>query len=88
MPNRYSMYEEDAVAQWYDEKVHGDSYRQMLSYFRDAAVDPGALQLSSQARDIIAEETDMYFKEDQDLDVTLQNMDTRINEAIQDVLEQ
>lgn len=88
MPNRYSMYEEDAVAQWYDEKVHGDSYKQMLTYFRDAAVDPTALQLSSQARDIIAEETDMYFKEDQDLDVTLQNMDTRIDEAIQDILGQ
>ena len=30
----------------------------------------------------------MYFKEDQDLDVTLQNMDTRIDEAIQDILGQ
>lgn len=68
MPNRYSMYEDDAVAQWYDEKVHGDSYKKMLTYFRDAAVDPTALQLTSQARDIIAEETDMYFKQDQDID--------------------
>lgn len=88
MPNRYSMYEDDAVAQWYDEKVHGDSYKQMLTYFRDAAVDPTALQLTSQARDIIAEETDMYFKQDQDIDTTLQNMDTRIDEAIQDALQQ
>lgn len=88
MPNRYSMYEDDAVAQWYDEKVHGDSYKQMLTYFRDAAVDPTALQLTSQARDIIAEETDMYFKQDQDIDTTLQNMDTRIDGAIQDALQQ
>ena len=88
MPNRYSMYEDDAVAQWYDEKVHGDSYKKMLTYFRDAAVDPTALQLTSQARDIIAEETDMYFKQDQDIDTTLQNMDTRIDEAIQDALQQ
>ena len=88
MPNRYSMYEDDAVAQWYDEKVHGDSYKQMLTYFRDAAVDPTALQLTSQARDIISEETDMYFKQDQDIDTTLQNMDTRIDEAIQDALQQ
>lgn len=87
MPNRYSMYEDDAVAQWYDEKVHGDSYKHMLTYFRDAAVDPTALQLTSQARDIIAEETDMYFKQDQDIDTTLQNMDTRIDEAIQDALQ-
>lgn len=88
MPNRYSMYEDDAVAQWYDEKVHGDSYKQMLTYFKDAVVDPTALQLTSQARDIIAEETDMYFKQDQDIDTTLQNMDTRIDEAIQDALQQ
>ena len=88
MPNRYSMYEDDAVAQWYDEKVHGDSYKKMLTYFRDAAVDPTALQFTSQARDIIAEETDMYFKQDQDIDTTLQNMDTRIDEAIQDALQQ
>ena len=82
------MYEDDAVAQWYDEKVHGDSYKQMLTYFKDAVVDPTALQLTSQARDIIAEETDMYFKQDQDIDLTLENMDTRIDEAIQDALQQ
>lgn len=44
--------------------------------------------MTSQARDIIAEETDMYFKQDQDIDTTLQNMDTRIDEAIQDALQQ
>ena len=76
------------MAQWYDEKVHGDSYKQMLTYFKDAVVDPTALQLTSQARDIIAEETDMYFKQDQDIDLTLENMDTRIDEAIQDALQQ
>lgn len=88
MPNRYSLYEEDAVAQWYDEKVHGDSYKLMLDYFKDAAVDPGALQKSTQARDIIAEETDMYFKQDQDIDVILQNLDSRIDEAIAEALQQ
>lgn len=86
MPNRYSMYEDEAVAQWYDESVHGDSYRPMLDYFMNAVVDPGALQKSTQARDIIAEETDMYFKMDADLDTTLSNIDRRINEAIQDVV--
>ena len=28
----------------------------------------------------------MYFKQDQDIDVTLENIDTRINAAIQEVL--
>ena len=44
------------------------------------------MQKSTQARDILAEETDMYFKQDQDIDVTLENIDTRINAAIQEVL--
>ena len=86
MPNRHSMYEDDMVAQWYDDSVHGDSYKLMLDYFENAVVDPTAMQKSTQARDIIAEETDMYFKQDQDIDVTLENIDTRINAAIQEVL--
>lgn len=88
MPNRYSMYEEDTVAQWYDENVHGESYKLMLDYFKDAQVDPTALQKSSQARDIIAEETDMYFKQGQDIETTLQNIDKRIDAAIEDALRQ
>ena len=60
----------------------------MLDYFKDAAVDPGALQKSTQARDIIIEEADMYFKQDQDIDVTLQNLDSRIDEAIAEALQQ
>lgn len=88
MPNRNSMYEEEAVAQWYDDSVHGDSYKLMLDYFQNAVVDPTALQKSTQARDIIAEETDMYFKQDQDIDVTLENLDRRINEAVAEAVEQ
>lgn len=81
MPNRHSLYEEEAVAQWYVDSVHGDSYKLMLDYFKNAAVDPAALQYATQAGDILTEETDMYFKMDQDIDVTLQNLDSRINEA-------
>ena len=82
MPNKISMYEGEQLEGWYDEKVHGDSYREMLTYFKDAVADPNAFQKSAQARDIVIEETDMYFKQGQDVDVTLQNIDRRINEAI------
>lgn len=88
MPNRNSLYEEEAVSQWYDDSVHGESYKFMLDYFKNAVVDPTALQKSTQARDIIAEETDMYFKQDQDIDVTLENLDRRINEAVAEAVEQ
>ena len=54
--------------------------------FENAVVDPTAMQKSTQAKDIVKEETDMYFKQDQDIDVTLENIDTRVNAAIQEVL--
>ena len=88
MPNRYSMYEGEELEGWYDESVHGDSYRYMLDYFKDAAVDPAALQIATQAGDILTEETDMFFKMDQPIDVTLENLDRRIDAAIEEVLAQ
>ena len=58
----------------------------MLDYFMNAKVDPAALQKSAQARDILMEESDMYFKMDQDIDTTLANIDSRINAAIKDAM--
>ncbi len=86
MPNRYSMYEGENLEGWYNDAVHGDSYREMLDYFMNAQVDPAALQKSAQSRDILIEETDMFFKMGQDVDTTLANIDTRINAAIADAL--
>ena len=60
----------------------------MLVYFKDAAVDPSAIQKSAQARDIIKEETDMFFKMDQDIDTTLENLDRRIDAAIEEAMAQ
>lgn len=87
MPNRLSMYEEDMVNEWYDENVHGDSYKPMLDYFKNAKVDPSALQLSAQIRDIIIEESTLYFADEQDVTSTLERIDNRSNEAIQEELE-
>ncbi|WP_246240945.1 ABC transporter substrate-binding protein [Anaerocolumna sedimenticola] len=87
MPNRKSMYEADMVAKWYKDDVHGDSYKNMLNYFKDAVVDPAALQYSSKCSDIISEETKLYFTDAQDIDTTLQNIDKRSNEAIAEALE-
>lgn len=86
MPNRKSMYEDDLVAQWYKEEVHGDSYKSMLEYFENAAVDPQALQYSSKCSDIIAEETKLYFTDAQDVETTLKNIDARSDAAIAEAL--
>ena len=53
---------------------------------RGEQYDPSALQKSAQARDILMEESDMYFKMDQDIDTTLANIDSRINAAIKDAM--
>ncbi len=87
MPNRKSMYEEEMVAKWYKEEVHGDSYKNMLDYFQKAVVDPAALQYSSKCSDIISEETKLYFTDAQDIDATLQNIDKKSDEAISEALE-
>ena len=87
MPNRISMYDADQVELWYDYDVHGDSIRLMLDYFKNAATDPSALQKSAQASDIVMEELDMFFLEGADLRTALQNIDRRIDEVIQEVLD-
>lgn len=81
MPNRHSLYEEEAVAQWCKEEVYGTDFAPLMDYFKNAKVDPSALQYATQAGDIVVEETDMFFKMDQDIDVTLQNIVSRVNEA-------
>ncbi|WP_070000401.1 ABC transporter substrate-binding protein [Cellulosilyticum sp. I15G10I2] len=86
MPNRKSMYESDGVAKWYKEDVHGDSYKHMLSYFKDAIVEPTALQKSTKCGDIMTEESDKFFKDGQDINVTLENIDKRCNEELERVL--
>ena len=82
MPNRVSMYEPEAVAQWYREDVHGESYLKMLDYFKNSVVGPMALQKSNKCQSILTEEADMFFKDGQPLDVTLQNIQDRTNEVL------
>ena len=82
MPNRKSMYEEEVVKQWYREDIHGESYMKMLDYFKNSKVAPLALQKSSKCQDILTEETDLFFKDGQPLDVTMQNIQTRSNEVL------
>lgn len=82
MPNRLSMYEPEAVAQWYNEDIHGESYKKMMDYFKNSLVAPAALQKSSICQDILTEETDMFFKDGQPLDVTMQNIEERTNDVL------
>jgi multiple sugar transport system substrate-binding protein len=82
MPNRVSMYEPESVEQWYSKDVHGEEMLKMLDYFKNSLVWPSALQKTTKCGDILTEETDLFFKDGQPLDVTMQNVQNRINEEL------
>lgn len=84
LPNRHSMYTEDGLKKWYSEDVYPEGFSELLGYFENAIVDPAAVQKTFQCTDIFNEEKDMYYKSGQDIDTTLQNIDSRIDKAILD----
>lgn len=85
MPNRHSWYTEDGQKKWYDEKVHGEDYKQMLSYFEDAEADERAFQLTTKCADSIKEEMELFFKEGKDIDAALQDAEARMKEAMDEI---
>ena len=84
LPNRISMWEEgeNGLDGWYDEERLGTDYLSMIEYLRDSHVQEPALSPTSKTEDILKEELDMFFLEDQDVQVTLDNIETRWNEAL------
>ncbi|MBK5262186.1 MAG: sugar ABC transporter substrate-binding protein [Peptostreptococcaceae bacterium] len=89
LPNHYSLWAdgEDGIDGWYDEQRLGPYYKQMGSYLRDAKVNPAAMQKTSRLSDILKEETDKYFKENEPIDIILARLQNRSNEAIAESLE-
>ncbi len=86
LPNRHSMYTEEGLKEWYSEDVYPEGFSEMLGYFENAVVDPAAIEKTFQCTDIFNEEKDMYYKSGQDIDLTLENIDSRIDKAIEDAL--
>ena len=85
MPNRVSMYEPEVVEEWYSEDVHHE-YIDFLDYFKDANVQPDAMQKSTKCSDIMTEETDKFFKDGGSADDMLANIESRSNEAIEEAM--
>jgi len=81
MPNRYSLYERDAVEQWYSEDIHG-AYIDFLDYFINAGVHVNALIRSPMLMSILEEETDAFFLDGGDVDDLLQNLERRMNDEL------
>ncbi len=79
MPNRKSLYTEEGIARWYNDKVHPEGFKDMVSYFNDAKEYPFALIRQSKVNDIITEEMDKFWYADQTADKTVENIESRAN---------
>lgn len=85
LPNRLSLWEQIDV--WHDAEKLGSDYLNMIEYLRDAEVQSVALAPTYMLQTIHDEELDYYFKEDQELDLTLKNIAERQQVAIDEALE-
>jgi multiple sugar transport system substrate-binding protein len=81
LPNRKSLWADgpNGFDGWYDEARLGSYYRQMKDYLINAVVEPSAMQKASICGDIIAEEQDKFFKDDENIDTILANIERRTN---------
>jgi multiple sugar transport system substrate-binding protein len=79
MPNRKSLYTEEGIAKWYNDKVHPEGFKELIPYFENAEAYPFPLITQNKVNDIITEETDKLWYAGQSVDDTLKNIETRSN---------
>lgn len=86
MPNRSQWYKAENFDKWYDEKVYGAEFKTMAPYFEKSVRSEQTRQLDTRSVDVITEELNMFFLEDQDIDLTFSNIQNRINANLQEVV--
>ena len=81
LPNRKSLWADgsNGIDGWYDDARLGPYYRQMRDYLINVVVEPSALQKLAILYDIISEEQDKFFKDDENIDTILANIERRSN---------
>jgi len=79
MPNRKSLYTEEGMAKWHNEKVHPEGFKEMAPFFADAKPYPFTLITQAIVNDIIAEETDKLWYSGQSVDETMANIEKKAN---------
>jgi multiple sugar transport system substrate-binding protein len=85
LPNRKSLWADGpaGIDGWYDNARLGPYYRQMRPYLRDVVVAPEAMVKAAICMDIIAEEQDKFFKDNENIDTILANIERRSNAELQ-----
>ncbi|UQZ87529.1 putative ABC transporter-binding protein precursor [Paenibacillus konkukensis] len=79
MPNRKSLYTEDGIKKWFNDKVHPAGFKELIPYFANADAYPFPMITQNKVNDIITEETDKLWYSGQGVDDTLKNIETRSN---------
>ncbi|GGG25754.1 ABC transporter substrate-binding protein [Paenibacillus abyssi] len=79
MPNRKSLYTEEGIQKWYNESVHPEGFRELVSFFENAEPYPFTLITQNKVNDIITEETDKLWYSGQSVADTLANIESRSN---------
>ncbi|MDF2958605.1 MAG: family carbohydrate transporter substrate-binding protein [Paenibacillus sp.] len=82
MPNRKTLYSDEGIKKWYNDKVHPQGFMELIPYIRDAEADPRTLITNLKVNSIITEEMDKFLYSGQTADVTLQNIETRGNREL------
>lgn len=82
MPNRKSLYTEEGVNKWFNDKVHPAGFKELLPYFSNAEVYPFPMITKNIVNDIITEETDKLWYSGQSVDDTLKNIENRSNKEL------
>lgn len=82
MPHRKEYYTEEGIAKWYDPEVHPEGFTDMSPYFRDALVEPWAMNANLKVNDIFLEEMGKFFTANLPIDTTFANIEERANEEL------
>jgi multiple sugar transport system substrate-binding protein len=81
MGNRVAFYEPGNINNWFNPAVHPEELKGMISIFKNARILPTFL-LGSNARDVSTEEIQNFYFNNQDAQITIDNMIRRINEGL------
>ena len=79
MPNRTALYTAEGMRKWLNPSVHPDGFDRLASYFVDyARLHPG-IMIPAEAWNILTEEMDYYWRDNQPLSQVLNRAAARIN---------
>lgn len=82
MPNRTEMYSDSGVKEWLNPTVHPAGFEEVIPFFTKYARVHPAIMVPKEAWDILTEELDYFWHDNQDLDVVLSRLATRVNDLL------